>query len=253
MDRFESPDPWAAINPSPGSGPEIDKQFQPRLGTYILLFFMIVIWPIIGLSFMLFDDTEINWDLYDPVYFIFLPTIIIQWFIFLLVALGIYREKASFRSVGFVKPRLIDFLHAIGFLIISNIILSILQMALGLVNLEISQDVDIIVEKAGESIWWWLAVSITAAVCEEAAFRGYIMTRVKGIITHKGWLIPVVLSSFAFASGHSYQGVGGLILLFIYGLLFCGLYIYTRSLWPCILAHFIQDFSAIFIYQYIDF
>ncbi len=224
--------------------------FTPRLGTYILLFFLLVIWPGASLSFMLLDTAQINWDLYDPVYFIYLPTIIIQWLIFIAVALGIYREKSTFRSIGFVRLRWKDFLYAVGFLLASNLILAALQQLLSLFGMSISQDVDILVDKARESIWWWLAVSVTAAICEETAFRGYIMTRVKGLYRKGGWLLPVVLSSLSFASGHSYQGTAGLILLFIYGLLFCGLYIFSKSLWPCILAHFIQDFSAIFLYNF---
>jgi membrane protease YdiL (CAAX protease family) len=227
--------------------------FQPRLGTFILLFFLIVIWPTLGLSMLLLDDTSIDWDLYDPVYFIFLPTIILQWFFFLAIALGIYRENSDFRSIGFVRIKISDIFYAVGFLIISNLILSAMQLFLSLFNLSVSPDVDVLVEKAGESVWWWLAVSVTAAVCEETAFRGYILTRVKGVFRKSRWVLPVVLSTFAFASGHSYQGVGGLILLFAYGLMFCGLYLYTKSLWPCILAHFIQNFSAIFLYEFIDF
>jgi membrane protease YdiL (CAAX protease family) len=224
--------------------------FQPRLGTYILLFFLLVVWPGASLSFMMLDTAQVNWELYDPVYFIYLPTIIIQWLIFIAVALGIYREKSTFRSIGFVRLRWKDLFLAVGFLLVSNLILAILQQLLSLFGMAISQDVDVLVNKARETIWWWLAVSVTAAICEETAFRGYIMTRVKGLYRKGGWLLPVVLSSLSFASGHSYQGAAGLILLFIYGLLFCGLYIYSKSLWPCILAHFIQDFSAIFLYNF---
>ena len=248
-DYHEIPGPEKALpdNVSGGDG------FQPRLGTYILLFFLVIIWPTASLSLLLIDNTEIDWNLYDPVYFIYLPTIIIQWFIFLAVALGIYRESSSFKSIGFTRLRFTHLWQALGFLIISNIILSALQFVLKGFGLTISRDVDLIVEKARESIWWWLAVSVTAAVCEETAFRGYIMTRVKAIFRTRGWTVPVILSTVSFASGHSYQGGAGLILLFAYGLLFCGLYLYTRSLWPCVLAHFIQDFSAIFLYDLIDF
>jgi len=248
-DYHEMPEPYPVI---PDQA-ESNGGFQPRLGTYILLFFLVIIWPTASLSLMLIDNTKIDWNLYDPVYFIYLPTIIIQWFIFLAVALGVYRESSSFRSIGFTGLRFNHLLYAIGFLIVSNIVLTALQYLLAGFGLTISQDVDVIVGKARESIWWWLAVSVTAAVCEETAFRGYIMTRVKAVFRTKGWIVPVLLSTVSFASGHSYQGGAGLILLFAYGLLFCGLYLYTRSLWPCVLAHFIQDFSAIFLYDFVDF
>jgi len=233
--------------------PKSEADFQPRVGTYILLFFLLIIWPLTSLSLMLIDNTDIDWSLYDPVYFIYLPTIVIQWFIFMAVALGVYRESSSFRSIGFNHLRLKHLYYAIGFLIVSNVVLSVLQFLLAGFGLKISQDVDVIVNQARESTWWWLAVSVTAAICEETAFRGYIMTRVKKIFRTKSWIVPALLSTLSFASGHSYQGGAGLILLFVYGLLFCGLYLYTKSLWPCVLAHFIQDFSAIFLYDFMDY
>jgi membrane protease YdiL (CAAX protease family) len=272
-----------SVHPKPNGNPSLGEAeshplFTPRPGTYILLFFLVVIWPTAGLLFLLFGEVSFDWELYDPVYTIFLPTIIVQWPIFLVVALGLCWENSdfwsikfqrlrlrgvfqaiielitsSFRSIGFIRFRFRDIFYAIAFLIISNLILSGLQLFLSLFDLSISQDVNKLVEKASESTWWWLAVSVTAAVCEETAFRGYIMTRVKGVFRKSSWALPVVLSSFAFAAGHSYQGVGGLILLFVYGLMFCGLYLSTRSIWPCIIAHFIQDFSAIFLYKYVDF
>jgi membrane protease YdiL (CAAX protease family) len=228
------------------------RPFTPSLGTYSLLFFMLILWPALGLSVLLFGDNDFKLDLVDPVIFIFLPTIVVQWLIFLAVLLGVHREKSSLGSLGLVRPKFSDLPKAFIFLIAANLILSGLQFILSMFGLTVSKDVDILVEKAGESIWWWLSISITAAVCEETAFRGYLMTRVKGLL-RTGWLIPILLSALSFASGHTYQGTAGFILLFAYGLMFCGFYIYTGSLWPCIIAHFIQDFSAIYIYKYLDF
>jgi membrane protease YdiL (CAAX protease family) len=225
--------------------------FIPRLGTYILLFFLLVMWPAIGLTLLVLGETDLQLDKFDPVLFLFLPTIIIQWLIFLAVGLGVYRENSSFRSIGFARPKLSDVGKAVLFLLGSNLILAGLQLLLESAGMGISRDVDILVGKARESAWWWLAISITAAICEETVFRGYIITRVRGIFRHGGWLIPTLMSSFSFATGHTYQGTAGLIILFAYGLMFCALFLYTKSLWPGILAHFIQDFSAIFIYQYI--
>ena len=237
----------------PLPGPETKAGFKPRLGTRVLLVFLIIIWPGIGLTLLLFGETSLDLDRLDPVLFIFLPTIILQWLIFLAVALGVFREQSSFSSIGLVRPRPVDLPRAVAFLLVSNVILTGLQWLLSLVGLTVSAEVGDLVRKAGSSIGWWLALSITAGVCEEAAFRGYIMTRIKGLFPGTGWALPVLLSSLSFAAGHSYQGVAGLILLFVYGLMFCGLFLYTKSLWPGILAHFIQDFSAIFIFQYMDF
>ena len=92
----------------------------------------------------------------------------------------------------------------------------------------------------------WVAVSFTAGFCEEIAFRGYLMTRLRILLKSKSWLIPVLVSSVVFGVCHAYQGWPGLIVITTYGAMFALLYIRTGSLWPCIIAHFFQDFGALF-------
>jgi membrane protease YdiL (CAAX protease family) len=92
-------------------------------------------------------------------------------------------------------------------------------------------------------------VSLSAGICEETAFRGYLMSRIRFVGELKSWVLPVVLSSLAFGACHAYQGIPGLIVITVYGSMFAWLYLRTGSLWPCIIAHFFQDFSALFIPQ----
>lgn len=89
----------------------------------------------------------------------------------------------------------------------------------------------------------WILLSAGAALSEEIAFRGYIITRLK-ILSGSYW-IGAMLGSAAFSLGHLYQGFGGVILIFIYGMLFSGLFIARKSVVPCIIAHFLQDSTII--------
>lgn len=243
LDPSQSPGPlpqdFASGEQKPG------KSFTPRLGTYILLVFLVVIWPGLSLLVMFVGGGDISLDMVDPVRYIYIPTIIIEWLIVLAVSLGIRREKSSFASIGLVRPKLVDVPTAILFLIGANIVLMPVEVGLSAIGLPVNENVNLLVEKAEQSFWWWLALSATAGFCEEVAFRGYIVTRIRGIFPGGGWALAVGISSFAFAAGHGYQGPGGLILLFFLGAMFCGLFLYTKSLWPAILAHFIQDFSAV--------
>lgn len=244
LDQPQPPIPPPDDSFSPGE-PKPERAFTPRLGTYILLVFLVIVWPGLSLLVLFIGGGDISLDMVDPVKFIYIPTIVIEWLIVLAVALGIRREKSSAASIGLVRPKLVDVPTAIIFLVTANIILMPLEMILTAIGLPVNENVNLLVEKAGQAFWWWLAISATAGFCEEVAFRGYIFTRIRGIFPGGGWVPAVVVSSFAFAAGHGYQGVGGLILLFFLGAMFCGLFIYTKSLWPAILAHFIQDFSAV--------
>ena len=65
----------------------------------------------------------------------------------------------------------------------------------------------------------------------------------------KSWVIPVAVSAATFGICHAYQGLPGFIVITIYGLMFSALYLWTGRLWPCIIAHFFQDFMALIIPQ----
>jgi membrane protease YdiL (CAAX protease family) len=85
----------------------------------------------------------------------------------------------------------------------------------------------------------WILLSAGAALSEEIAFRGYVITRLR-ILSGSYW-IGAILGSAAFSLGHLYQGFVGVLLTFIYGMLFSGLFIARKSVFPCIIAHFLQD------------
>jgi len=222
---------------------------QPRPATYMLLFFLVLAWPGMNLLLLFPGQYEINYEVMDPVIFIFVPTLIIEWLILLVVLLVIWREKAAVDSVGLIKPRFVDIPIGIGFFIFAYIFVTILGLLLTLLGLPIDESVDFLVAKACELEWWWLVISITAAVCEEIAFRGFLITRLRAVF-RGGWVVPILLSSLAFGAGHSYQGLGGFILLTILGVMLGSLFLVTRSLWPVIIAHFVIDISAIYIYKF---
>ena len=77
-------------------------------------------------------------------------------------------------------------------------------------------------------------------------FRGYLMTRLRLLGKFGGWTIPTIVSAVAFGACHAYQGIPGFIVITCYGVLFALLYIRTGSIWPGILAHFLQDTGALF-------
>ncbi len=85
----------------------------------------------------------------------------------------------------------------------------------------------------------WALLSLGAAFSEEMIFRGFVITRLRRI-TGRFWM-GAVLGSLAFAMGLLYQGMAGVLLTFLYGMLFAGLFAARRSVFPCIVAHFLQD------------
>ncbi len=242
----EFPQNPSEISEIPSSQQPPQELFRKSRLSYFTLFLLLILWPVSSIIFVGDPSEALKSLSVSLIYLVYLPTMVIQWLIFALIYLTTYRERTGLAGIGFNRIRLIDFFWAIAFLLFSNLLLSLLALLLKTINLEIPGEVELILPNTITEKILWVALSITAGICEESAFRGYLITRIKIFGGTKTWILPIIIASFAFGSGHSYQGVGGFILISIYGAMFAILFIRTKSLWPCIIAHFFQDFSALF-------
>jgi len=88
----------------------------------------------------------------------------------------------------------------------------------------------------------YLALAITAGICEEFLYRGFTMA----VLANTGlqvWLV-VLFSSMLFGLAHSYQGRGGMIMTFAVGLVLGASRISYASLVPAIFWHTAIDVVA---------
>ena len=85
---------------------------------------------------------------------------------------------------------------------------------------------------------WFRAVSITAGICEELLYRGFLLA-------YLGATMPVgaavALASLIFGFGHIYQGHVGMAKTGALGAVFCGLYLLTGSLFIPMMVHVAID------------
>jgi membrane protease YdiL (CAAX protease family) len=86
----------------------------------------------------------------------------------------------------------------------------------------------------------WIVVAISAGVCEEIVFRGWLLSTMHGVLHLQGATLLLV-AAILFGLAHSYQGVSGMLLTAFAGALFCGLYVATGSLLMPILLHILID------------
>jgi membrane protease YdiL (CAAX protease family) len=85
----------------------------------------------------------------------------------------------------------------------------------------------------------WSCLSITAGICEEIIFRGYLQ-RQFGIMA-RSTLAGVIASAIVFGAAHGYEGSQRMLLIGIFGLLFGLLAWWRKSLRPGMLAHAWHD------------
>jgi membrane protease YdiL (CAAX protease family) len=137
-------------------------------------------------------------------------------------------------------------LQAVAFVIAANLILSALQLALFTQSPGSFSEITNMIPRTSFARSIWVILCAIVAVSEEVTFRGYILTRITRLAGGRVW-VGVLAATIAFASGHLYQGFGGLVIIAVYGLAFAGLYLYTGSLYPGIIAHFLQDVAILFV------
>jgi membrane protease YdiL (CAAX protease family) len=89
--------------------------------------------------------------------------------------------------------------------------------------------------------WRFHAVSITAGVCEETLFRGFLLWY---FAVWVGVWPAAVLSSIVFGIGHTYLGVRQIPNTAIIGLMMATLAILSGSLWPAMLLHAAIDWNS---------
>jgi len=98
---------------------------------------------------------------------------------------------------------------------------------------------DFILPHAGVEIALWIALSITAGICEETIFRGYLQRQF--IALTKNVPTGIFLSAAAFGLAHAYQGSRMVILIGLYGAMFGILAHWRGSVRPGMIAHAWQD------------
>ncbi|WP_153506009.1 CPBP family intramembrane glutamic endopeptidase [Cumulibacter manganitolerans] len=88
-------------------------------------------------------------------------------------------------------------------------------------------------------------VAVTAGVCEELVFRGYLTALVAALVPGAPVWVCLVAAAVAFGLAHLYQGAPGVVGTFLVGIALGGLYVVTGSLLAPVLVHVLIDLRAI--------
>ncbi len=182
----------------------------------------------------------------------YISTMIFLWGLFAMVYVAVWKEGQSLRSLGFTGFRGLHLMQGFTFFLVSIIVLKGIEFVLEELGYHSIGELSLLLPDTALERVMWVALSITAGVCEEAAFRGYFITRFREMTpkiwpSKARWLAPVAVSALVFGLGHTYQGVSGFVMITAYGVMISLLFLYTRSIWPAIFAHFLLDFINLFV------
>jgi membrane protease YdiL (CAAX protease family) len=94
---------------------------------------------------------------------------------------------------------------------------------------------------------WWVFVCITAGVCEETLFRGFLLQYLHVFPWTLNLTLALLISSVVFGFNHLYQGARGVAGTAIAGLLFGLLFLLTGNLLLPIIFHGVIDLRMLAI------
>ena len=164
--------------------------------------------------------------------------IVTQWVMLGLVLFGVWLHGSSMYTV--LGPRwrspgsfLREFGIGMGFLVVAIMVGSILGHGgdRSITNL--------ILPQGGRESWMWAALAVTAGICEETIYRGYLQRQF--VAFTKSVPAGILVSAALFGAGHLYQGIGGALSIAVLGALAGALAHWCKSVRPGMIAHSLQD------------
>ena len=169
-------------------------------------------------------------------------SICFEWVLFAVVLAGVFRRKGYFRIVlgdrwQSSRQVLRDIGFALGFWIVASVLLGLCGWVL-----QIHGNNPVITAMLPHGVLevvLWIALSVTAGICEEAIFRGYLQPQFMALTRS----VPggILLSAALFGASHAYQGYKMVILIAFYGAMFGSLSYWRGSVRSGMIAHGWQD------------
>jgi membrane protease YdiL (CAAX protease family) len=94
---------------------------------------------------------------------------------------------------------------------------------------------------------WFALVSITAGICEEVLYRGFLIRYLSNGPWHAGLWIALAVASISFGLAHGYQGLPGIIGTALLGAVMAVIFLATGSLWLPMALHAMIDLRALLL------
>ena len=88
----------------------------------------------------------------------------------------------------------------------------------------------------------WVGLSISAGICEETVFRGYLQRQLAAL--SGSTVVAILGQAIVFGAAHGYEGVGSVVRIVVYGLATGILAQWRRNIRAGVLAHAAWDMLA---------
>jgi len=165
-------------------------------------------------------------------------TMLVEWLMLAIVLIGVWLYGSSLYSVlgeRWRSPR--QFLRDLGigllFLVVAIVVGSVLSQGIE------RSAARVILPQTRAEMMVWVALSLTAGICEEALYRGYLQRQF--IAMTRSVPVGIILSAVLFGMAHGYQGAGQALQIAVLGAMGGVLAYWCKSVRPGMIAHTLQD------------
>jgi uncharacterized protein len=188
----------------------------------------------------------------------YIVTMVWEWVLFGFVVWGVRKSGTRVRDlVGgrweHFEDFLLDVAIAIGFWILSALVLVSCAYLVGLANperiKEAQKQIEFLLPSTGLESAIAVMLAFTAGFCEEVIFRGYLQRQL-GALAGNIWT-GLVLSGIFFGCAHGYEGWRRMVVIAVYGMLFGVLAHFRKSLRPGMMTHGIHDSAAMILPRFL--
>lgn len=183
---------------------------------------------------------------------VYLPTLVWEWLAFGYIYWGVRRHGKRFADVagprwGSAKNFFMDVVLALGAWVVSLIVLGAVSKLLHAAgSVEAARQ---IAPRGVLEDLTYVALAVTAGICEETMFRGYLQRQF--VAWFQNGSVGVVLSAILFGAGHVYQGWRSAAVIAVFGLIFGILAEARQNIRPGIIMHAWHDGLGGFLVRFI--
>jgi hypothetical protein len=171
-----------------------------------------------------------------------------EWIVLAIVLLGVWLSRSSLLAVLGERwrsiPQLLrDLGIGVAFLFVSVLVLSIVGPIVGMKR--DNSEVQFLLPQANREKLLWLIVALSAGVCEEAVYRGYLQRQFTALT--KSIPVGILFSAMAFAMAHLYQGLPRASVILLGAVMSGALAHWRKTVRPGMFAHVLQDLLPLVI------
>lgn len=210
---------------------------------------LLIIAIMLGLSFTGARRVQRAEKAHTPRPLLYATTIAMQWTLLGVVWLGIRRRGYKLRDLTgkpwkSVEDALLDVAIAAAFWISAALVLvaaaRLMRFAPKLEDAR--KALEFIAPSNALELGIWVLLALTAGICEEIIFRGYLQRQFAAV--SRSVVAGILLSAALFGASHAYEGGQRMILIALLGAMLGTLAVWRRSLRPSMIAHAWQDIFA---------